>query len=131
MLLGLLACTSGNDSPHKVELVTAPALADVAPFVAQQLEAAAHDHKKLIVYVGANWCEPCRRFRNDLAAGRFDHDFGTLRLLAFDSDRDIEALYRAGYRFQNIPMFAVPNHDGTGGTHQIEGTSNGLHDLVQ
>jgi hypothetical protein len=128
LLLGLFACTP---PPRKVELVTAPALAEVAPFVAQQLETAAHDHKQLIVYVGANWCEPCRRFRDDLAAGKLDHELGTVRLLAFDSDRDIEALYRAGYRFQNIPMFAVPNHDGTGGTHQIEGTSTGLHDLVQ
>ena len=89
LLLGLFACAP---PPRKVELVTAPALAEVAPFVAQQIETAAHDHKQLIVYVGANWCEPCRRFHQAVEQGKLDSAFPGLRLEEFDLDRDRERL---------------------------------------
>src|SRR4051794_34548801 len=97
VLLLLAACKS-EPAPPKLELVEAPQSADIAPLVALQLASAAHDHKQLLVYVGATWCEPCRHFHEAAAAGALDAEFGKLRLYVFDLDRDGDALAKAGYK---------------------------------
>lgn len=66
----------------------------------------------LVVYAGASWCEPCRRFKQEVHAGRLDARLGKITLLAFDADRDAERLASAGYRFQYIPFVALPGPDG-------------------
>lgn len=84
-----------------------------------------------LVYVGASWCEPCQRFHDAAAAGELDTVFPGLRLLEFDLDRDRDALEKAGYASKMIPLFALPNDDGTGTGQQIEGSIKGPGAVLQ
>lgn len=122
------ACSrSPQPSPTatKLELADAPATGDVAPLVKAELaRARAADHK-LLVYIGATWCEPCNRFHDAAAAGQLDDRFGDLRLIVFDSDRDADRLVEAGYTGTAIPMFTVPRDDGTSSGRKIEGSIKG------
>jgi len=121
-LLVLAACSA----PHgKLELVAAPPVQDVKPLIVQQLASAQHDGKRLLVYLGASWCEPCRHFHDAAAAGELDAQFGQLRLLVFDDDRDAKALAQAGYSDQLIPLFAIPRPDGSASEHHIQGSIKG------
>jgi hypothetical protein len=110
---------------EKLELVEAPATRQPAALIAQELARAEHDGKRLLVYVGAAWCEPCRRFHDAAASGQLDEPFGTLRLLVFDADRDMDVLARAGYMSSLIPLFAIPRADGRASGKQIEGSIKG------
>lgn len=119
------ACNNAESAHSRLELVDAPATQDVAALVSQQLASAEAAHKRLLVYVGASWCEPCRHFHDAAAAGQLDADFGNLRLLVFDADRDTDALQHAGYVSKLIPLFALPKPDGTSSGKQIEGSIKG------
>jgi hypothetical protein len=77
------------------------------------------------VYVGAGWCEPCRRFHAAAAEHKLDADFPTLRLLEFDADRDGGRLQAAGYVSRLIPLFVRPAADGRSSGRQIEGSVKG------
>ena len=131
--LGLLWAAGCNpQSPSKaaaphghLELVSAADNVDVAPLVQRELERARKDGKRLLVYEGATWCEPCRRFHEAAKAGRLDADLSSLRLLEFDADRDNERLAVAGYVSRFIPMFALPKADGNFSGRLIEGGSKG------
>jgi thiol-disulfide isomerase/thioredoxin len=120
--------TKAVDTPVKaapaIELIKAPA-GEVAPTVQRELERARADGRRLLVYVGASWCEPCQRFHDAAAAGQLDTVFPGLRLLEFDLDRDKEALEKAGYASRMIPLFALPLDDGRGSGQQIEGSIKG------
>ena len=48
------------------------------------------------MYVGAPWCEPCRRFHEAVTKGLLDEQFGDLRFVEFDLDKDGERLQAAG-----------------------------------
>ena len=141
VLLVLAACKQEPPAPaQKLELVEAPVTGEVAPIVVDALASAAKDHKQLLVYVGATWCEPCVRFHKAAESGQLDAEFGKLRLLVFDFDRDGDALAKANYKSELIPLFALPNPDGTSSGKQIEGSIKGdgavaqisprLHELV-
>lgn len=120
------AC-SGRSRPAALELVDArPAVGeDVAPLIARELARAQRDHRRFLVYLGASWCEPCVRFHDAAAAGQLNATFGDVRMLVFDADRDGDALQRAGYRYRLIPLFAIPNADGSASGRQIEGSIKG------
>lgn len=77
----------------------------------KRLEARA-EGRVLVVYVAASWCEPCRRLKAEIAAGRLDERFDRLTLLAFDADRDRDRLEAAGYTYRFIPFVALPAPDG-------------------
>ncbi len=127
-LLLLGACQSAATEPPRprLELRAAPAaITDLARLVRTELATARRDGKQLLVYVGAEWCEPCKRFHEAAAAGQLDAELGNLRLLELDNDRHSDALHRAGYRSSLIPLFAVPNLDGTASGKQIEGSIKG------
>ena len=96
-------------SPGPVDAVVRAALA-----------AAHHDHRRLLVYVSAGWCEPCERFQAAVRSGKLDASFPDLRLLKFDNDRDLDRLTSAGYGGEFIPRFVIPGADGRG-TRRIEG----------
>ncbi len=70
------------------------------------------DGRRLVIYVGATWCEPCRRFHDAVAAGELDQELGGLRFLEFDFDVDGERLAAAGYAGRYLPLFVVPGPDG-------------------
>lgn len=109
-LLFLLGCPGGQHEvvPRKVTLVEAPQTDDVAALVRAQ-----PTDERLVVYVGASWCEPCTRFHDAAARGELDTQLGGTRFLIFDRDRDAQALDAAGYRSSYIPLFALANPDGT------------------
>lgn len=126
VLLVLAACKQEPaPPPQKLEMIDAPITGEVAPIVVDALATAAKDHKQLVVYVGASWCEPCTRFHKAAEAGQLDAEFGKLRLLVFDLDRDGDALAKANYKSEMIPLFALPNPDGTSSGKQIEGSIHG------
>jgi len=113
-LLLLLAC-----QPQRVTFLPAPP-GEVPPLVQNELR-----RGRLLVYVGASWCEPCRRFHEAASAGKLDAQLGGLRLLEFDYDRDEPRLRAAGYVSQLIPLFALPAPDGRASGRQIEGSIKG------
>jgi len=113
------------ESKPRLELRAAPGGEDVAGLVRTELGNARRAGKQLLVYVGASWCEPCQRFHDAAAAGQLDDALGQLRLLEFDHDRDLDALHRAGYKSELIPLFALPKPDGTSSGRQIEGSIKG------
>ena len=129
----VLACNRGEPlaQPQHIEMIDAPATADVAPLIANEIARATRDNRRLLVYVGASWCEPCRHFHDAAAAGKLDAEFGTVRLLVFDEDRDEPALARAHYKHELIPLFALPSADGTGTGKQIEGSIKGADAVAQ
>ncbi len=112
-------------SAGKVELTEASAAGDVEPLVRAAMTKASAAHRHLIVYAGATWCEPCQRFHHAAAQGELDLAFPDLDILAFDIDRDGERLASAGYVSKLIPLFALPNADGTASGKQIEGGVKG------
>lgn len=77
-----------------------------------ELARAEIDVRQLVVYVGATWCEPCKRFHDAVAAGQLDDDLAGVRFLEFDFDRDGKRLADAGYQGRYLPLFVVPGADG-------------------
>lgn len=108
-----------------VELVPAPDIDEVAPFLQGEVQRAKWDGRDLVVVVGAAWCEPCRRFHAAVKAGALNEAFPALRLIEFDLDRDQNRLARAGYSSGMIPLFALPRPDGSASGEQIQGSIKG------
>jgi hypothetical protein len=115
----------GPVDPGHLLMTSALAAGDVPSIVRDAATEAAAQKRRLVVYVGAEWCEPCSRFRQAAESGRLDALFGDLTLLVFDQDRDGERLKAAGYLSQYIPLFALPAADGTASRRQIEGGIKG------
>jgi thiol-disulfide isomerase/thioredoxin len=105
----------------KLELTAAPRSGAVAALLVPAVARAKHDGKHVLVYVGADWCEPCRKFHSAAKAGELDGDLGDLRLVEFDLDRDQERLEAAGYSSEFVPLFAVPRDDGHASGAQTDG----------
>jgi hypothetical protein len=130
-VLALAACQRNVSKldmpPGKLELLEAPAVAEVAPLIAKEVARAATDHKHLLVYLGAVWCEPCVKFHEAAKSGILDATFGDIRMLVFDADRDHEALERAGYTYDLVPLFALPGPDGRASGKQIQGSVKGAN----
>ena len=91
---------------------------------AAMVGAAARNHR-LVVYVGASWCEPCERFREAAKKGELDAGFPGLSLLVFDADVDRKRLAAAGYGSQYIPLLVLPKDDGSATEFRMEGGSKG------
>ncbi len=127
LLLALASCQQDKPAtpPGKLELIDAPKTTDVAPLIAKEVARATADHKHLLVYLGATWCEPCVKFHEAAKAGILDQAFGDIRMLVFDADRDNEALERAGYKYDLVPLFALPGVDGHATGKQIQGSVKG------
>jgi thiol-disulfide isomerase/thioredoxin len=109
----------------RVELEPAPGAGQVAPIVRDASDRARADRRILVVYVGATWCEPCRRFHDAAERGELDTKFPRLTLLEFDLDRDRERLAQAGYVSRYVPLFALPATDGVASGLQVEGAIKG------
>lgn len=125
LLAAMVLCGCGTPTPRGVELLPAAADGTASQVVTRELERARHEGRQLLVYVGAGWCEPCRRFHAAAAAHQLDAAFPTLRLLEFDADRDGERLQAAGYQSRLIPLFARPAADGRASGRQMEGSVKG------
>lgn len=105
--------------------VAAPADGAVHEIVRAQMAEAKADSERVVVYVGASWCEPCTRFHRALEAGELEDRLEGVRFLEFDVDRDRGRLAQAGYSSRLIPLFAVPGPDGRGSDQKIEGGVKG------
>lgn len=121
LALVLLACQGGARG-RTLEVIEVPATKDAAGYIASQV---ARGDATIVVYVGASWCEPCRRFHEAAVSHQLDAEFGGLRLLAFDGDRDEGALDAAGYRSDMLPLFALPGRDGHASGQQFAGSIKG------
>ena len=109
----------------QVRIVGAPDGADVAEVVRDARARAKSERRELLVYVGATWCEPCKRFHEAANRGELDKAFPNLTLIEFDLDRDRERLLVAGYTMKMIPYFDVPNEDGRASPRKMEGSVKG------
>jgi hypothetical protein len=126
LLIALVALAGACQRPHAapprphVEILEAsPGPVDAV--VRAALNGASHDHRRLLIYVSAVWCEPCERFQKAVRSGKLDASFPDLRLLKFDNDRDLDRLTAAGYGGEFIPRFVIPGPDGRGTDQRMEG----------
>jgi hypothetical protein len=102
-----------------------PSQGEVAPIVRSELEKAQRDGRRLVVYEGATWCQPCQQLHHAIDRGDLDSEFPQLTLLEFDADRDAERLLSAGYTSRYIPLLALPRPDGSASGKQVEGGVKG------
>jgi thiol-disulfide isomerase/thioredoxin len=68
--------------------------------------------RTLIVYVGADWCPPCKRFHRAVISGELDDKLKDFSFLALDSTKDEARILAAGYGSKFIPFFVLPGVDG-------------------
>ena len=81
--------------------------------------------QRLLVYVSADWCEPCNVFQSAVESGKLQKEMPFLRFLKFDADEDSERLERDGYGGRMIPRFVKPGEDGKGTDQRFEGSVKG------
>jgi thiol:disulfide interchange protein len=99
--------------------------APLEQFVQQHVEEADASGMRVLVYVGATWCEPCKRFHKALESGQLDDALAGTKFIEFDWDRDGTELRAAGYAGQYIPLFSVPDQSGHASGRAIEGSVKG------
>jgi hypothetical protein len=98
---------------------------DVATLVKAALgEARAHG-RRLIVYTGATWCEPCQAFHRAVERGELAGLEPAVTLLEFDLDHDGARLRAAGYQGQYVPLLVVPGDDGRATARLTTGVQKG------
>ena len=93
--------------------------------VQQHVEEADAQGLRVLVYVGAEWCEPCKVFHKSMASGELDEVLAGTRFVEFDADKDRAELRAAGYGSKYIPLFSVPDHSGHASGRAIEGSIKG------
>lgn len=136
--LGASACTvegppAGGASGTKAKAASQGTRPDFVPagagevdtVVREALTAATAEQRRLVVYVGATWCEPCQAFHQAVERGELDAALAGVRFLEFDSDHDGGRLQAAGYGGRLIPRFVVPLADGRGSEDRLEGGIKG------
>lgn len=99
--------------------------APLEQLVQQHVEEADASGQRVLVYVGATWCEPCKRFHKALESGQLDEALAGTKFVEFDADRDRAELQAAGYASKYIPLFSVPDHSGHASGRAIEGSVKG------
>jgi hypothetical protein len=97
----------------------------IEPWIQEQVELAEAAKLRVLVYVGASWCEPCQRFHRAVEHGELNGTLNGLRFLEFDQDQDAAALKTAGYIYEYIPVLALPDPDGRNHGKMISGSLKG------
>jgi hypothetical protein len=132
----LNACNSSRPAPiaesaepkakvQHVEWVTIPKGADPTTFVRAERSRSIAAGKKLLVYVGATWCEPCQYFHDAASSGQLDAQLGDLRLIELDNDKNEAEIAALGCESKMIPLFALPDDDGRCSSRRVEGGIKG------
>ena len=110
----------------KIRIVPATQDEAVLSLVRTERLKAKAEGRVLVVYVSATWCEPCKRLKAEIEAGRLDDRLGRTTLLAFDADADLDRLSSAGYAFKFVPYVALPGPDGRpADTEEATGSGGG------
>ena len=120
---GATSAVPKQADPH-VRFEPAPP-GDLPGVVQSAVSKAAASGRRLVVYEGATWCEPCQRFHAAVAAGELDATFPNLTFLELDADRDRERIIAAGYSSEYIPLFALPGKDGRAAGPEASGGIKG------
>lgn len=120
----------GAGAQGKVEWVKVPAGAEPRAWVKSEVERARADQKKLVLYVGAKWCEPCQHFHEATERGELDAAFPDLRLVQFDHDDEAATIAELGCGSNYIPLFSVPDADGHCTRKQIQGGIKGTNNVA-
>jgi hypothetical protein len=107
-----MASPNEKTSTMSIKLVIATQDSDALSIIRTERLRAKAEGRVLVVYAGAGWCEPCKRFKHAVETGALDEKLAKTTLLVFDADRDGDRLGSAGYKFQFIPYVAVPGADG-------------------
>ena len=116
LALALWGCPTTPTSPPSptsagVTTKVAPA-GDVAAIVAAQVQASSSAGRRVLVVVGAPWCEPCVRFHDAVAKGTFNDILAGVDVVEFNMDVDRARLDDAGYSARMIPIMVLPLPDG-------------------
>jgi hypothetical protein len=119
------AAPAAPSAPRKMRATDAAPEGDVDAIVRAAMTTAATERRRVVVYVGAAWCEPCQRFHHAVERGDLDGTFPEVDLVTFDADRDSERLASAGYVSRLIPLLALPGPDGRASGKQVEGGVKG------
>jgi thiol-disulfide isomerase/thioredoxin len=98
---------------------------EVAELVRARQATLTAEGRRLLVYVGASWCEPCKVIHAAAERGELDTVFPGLTLLEFDADRDEARLRLAGYDSELVPLFALPGPDGRASGRATHGAKKG------
>ncbi|MBL8921143.1 MAG: thioredoxin [Myxococcaceae bacterium] len=124
----LTACTRQGppaDRTATVRFITPPIDGAVSQILLAQQQRVQAEHRRVLLYAGASWCEPCRFFHEAVDRGELTGRVGPLDLVAFDGQVDAERMLLSGYESQLIPLFAVPGPDGKASGRHIEGSIKG------
>jgi thiol-disulfide isomerase/thioredoxin len=119
------ASTPHSAAKHDVSYASAPPEVPVAGFVAEQVAQQRELGSRVLVYVGAAWCEPCKYFHAALASGQLNAALAGVHVIEFDLDKSRDALRDAGYASKLIPLFVLPETDGRASQRRIEGSIKG------
>src|SRR5215216_4838017 len=95
VVLTLLAIFAVSACSGKRNLSAPATKSPLEQFVQQHVEEADASGARVLVYVGATWCEPCQRFHKALESGQLDEDLAGTKFIEFDSDRDAAELRAA------------------------------------
>jgi thiol-disulfide isomerase/thioredoxin len=109
--LATTAAAEKAPAADKVLWIEAAHDADFASTVRMERAKAKRAGRTLVVYVGADWCPPCKAFHQDVLAGKLDATLGRTTFLVFDFDKDASRLGAFGYSTSYIPYFAKPGPD--------------------
>ncbi|HQY60324.1 MAG TPA: hypothetical protein PK141_02940 [Polyangiaceae bacterium] len=96
----------------RLAFLAPPADADLGAFLRTERLRAKAGGRLLVVYAGASWCPPCKRFHAAAHGGELDADLGATTLVELDADNDRARLEALGYMYKNIPYFAIPGENG-------------------
>ena len=114
-----------------VEIQSAPAKGALTEIIAKEQARAKTDGRRLLVYVGATWCEPCQYFKQAIKRGELDAEFAGLRLLELDRDRDEARLREAGCLSRMIPLLARVEGGRCSSQARMEGSIKGPGAVAQ
>lgn len=135
LCLSVTACkaTPPQIDPKATVRFVTPEEGEIAPQLVRRMTQAKADQRRVLVYVSAPWCEPCRVFHAAVDRGELTGKLGALDLVAFDGEVDAERLIMADYEQRLIPAFHVPGADGRASKKHLEGSVSGngaVSDLV-
>ena len=122
-----VASAAALTAPKPEILKAAPGLADGRVWVRTEMKRAEMEQRKLVIYVGASWCEPCVRFHDAVLAGQLDRELAGVRFLELDADvhERIRGEADLGCSSRMIPLFARPTAEGRCGAERVEGAIKG------